>query len=363
MRRRRTLAARAVACGATLVHPASKLAGGTSPREGSSASTGAPAPVSVGRAERLLVVAPHPDDETIGAGGLIQRVRAQGGTVRILLVTAGDGYVEAVAHETGEPRPRAAEYIAYGERRLREARAAMRRLDGTQLRLQFLGFPDGGLDGLLRAHWLRTNPERSRTTGASDPPYDGEALEPDVPYDGADLRRELLNVIRETEPTIVAFPDPLDVHPDHRATGVFALLALDDYARDPHRSMPRLLAYLVHWPDWPPGGDAKEVAPGASNEPLVLPGDLPRRGLGPVSLALSDAEIDAKRAALARYASQQQVMPELLAAFVRRSEPFTRLTEADLRTAGPLIPSATPADRPTPAATPAPSPGRLPPVS
>ena len=56
--------------------------------------------------ERLLVIAPHPDDETLGAGGLIQRVLERGGTVRVVLVTAGDGYVEAVVHETGLPRPR-----------------------------------------------------------------------------------------------------------------------------------------------------------------------------------------------------------------------------------------------------------------
>ena len=46
----------------------------------------------------LLVIAPHPDDETLGAGGLIERVRAKGGTVRVVLITAGDGFLEAMAH-------------------------------------------------------------------------------------------------------------------------------------------------------------------------------------------------------------------------------------------------------------------------
>ena len=39
--------------------------------------------VSVERGERLLVIAPHPDDETLGAGGLIQRVLSAHGTVRV----------------------------------------------------------------------------------------------------------------------------------------------------------------------------------------------------------------------------------------------------------------------------------------
>ena len=43
----------------------------------------------------------------------------RGGAVRVVLVTAGDGYIEAVSHETGRPRPRPAEYLgAYAKRAL-----------------------------------------------------------------------------------------------------------------------------------------------------------------------------------------------------------------------------------------------------
>ncbi len=286
------------------------------------AATSQPSPsVELGARERLLVVAPHPDDETLGAGGLIQRVLARGGSVRVVLMTAGDGYVEAVVHATGLPRPRAAEYIAYGERRLRETRAAIRELGGPHIRLQLLGFPDGGLEQLLHAYWLRTHPELSPTTRAREPPYP-EALARDVAYDGADLRRELLHLLRDAQPTVVAFPDTLDRHPDHRATGFFSLLALDDWRREGGR-LPTLLAYLVHWPDWPPGWNEDPPSPAAERAPLVLPAKLPRRGAERVALTLTDAEVRAKRAALARYESQQQEMRPLLAAFIRRSEPFT----------------------------------------
>src|SRR5205085_2493546 len=127
------------------------------------ATTRDPRALDVRTGERLLVVAPHPDDETIGAGGLAQRVLARGGSVRVALLTAGDGYVEAVVHATGLPRPRPAEYIAYGERRLAEARAAMRELGGNRIRLQLLGFPDGALIDLLHAFWRRSHPEPSPT--------------------------------------------------------------------------------------------------------------------------------------------------------------------------------------------------------
>ena len=290
---------------------------------------------SVEPEERLLVIAPHPDDETLGAGGLIQRVAAAHGTVHVLLVTAGDGYVEAVRHETGELRPRAPEYVAYGERRLREARAALREFGHGRVSLAVLGFPDGDLDQLLQAHWWRDVPERSPTTGAMRPPY-SEALDRSAAYDGDDLRRELVRELRESRPTTVVFPDPLDRHPDHRATGIFVLLALgDQLARDGR--VPRLLAYLVHWPGWPPGWDTPRPSPGATEQPLALPSSLPDRGLARVALSLSRAEVATKAAALNHYASQQEVLSSVLAAFVRRTEPFTVFTAAEVRGVGDLI--------------------------
>lgn len=288
------------------------------------------------------MVAPHPDDETLGAAGVMQRVLEGGGTVRVVLLTAGDGYVEAVVHETGLPRPRPAQYIAYGERRLHEARAALETL-GQHLKLDFLGFPDGGLDGLLRTHWRRTHPERSRTTGASDPPYP-EALEPDVPYDGADLRRELVRLLADTHPTTIIFPDPLDKHPDHHAAGLFTLIALHDWldraAATGHApAPPRCLAYVIHWPDWPPGWNAATPAAGATDTRLELPPTLPQHGLGRVAVTLTDAEVAAKAAALAKYQSQREEMSPLLGAFVRRTEPFTVLGTTEPRDIGAMIQS------------------------
>src|SRR3989344_9283508 len=40
--------------------------------------------------QRLLVVAPHPDDEVIGCGGLIQKIKEGSGKVYILFLTVGE---------------------------------------------------------------------------------------------------------------------------------------------------------------------------------------------------------------------------------------------------------------------------------
>ena len=101
--------------------------------------------------------------------------------------------------------------------------------------------------------------------------------------------------------------------------------------------MPRLLAYLVHWPDWPPGWNAPAPRPGAPPELLELPANLPARRIERASLTLSDAEVQAKGAALARYTSQQEATASVLAAFVRRTEPFTVFTRRGVERVDRLI--------------------------
>ncbi len=39
---------------------------------------------------RLLIISPHPDDETLGCGGLMRRVKLAGGKVFVLVMTYGD---------------------------------------------------------------------------------------------------------------------------------------------------------------------------------------------------------------------------------------------------------------------------------
>jgi LmbE family N-acetylglucosaminyl deacetylase len=289
---------------------------------------GEPAGLEIGTGERLVVISPHPDDETLGAGGLVQRVLARGGRVRIVILTAGDGVVKAVEGPSPSAPARPAEYVAYGERRMDEAAAAVRELGGGRVHVDVLGFPDTGLFPLLSAHWKRSDPARSPTTGAIDPPYD-EAFAPDLPYSGTNLRAEIVRILRAAKPTIVALPDPLDAHPDHRATGLFALLALDEWTRETGAADPKVLAYLVHWPGWPSGWSQ---APGVETRHALLafPATLPQRGLDRVQLVLEPEEVTRKQAALRRYKTQRQVMDSFMLNFARGSEPFSVLTSREL---------------------------------
>ena len=85
---------------------------------------------------RAVVVAPHPDDEIIGAAGLIQALRRQGSMVRVIVVSNG-----AASHPDSAAWPPDRLIAA----RRRESLSALRRLGVTRDHVTFLGLPDGGL--------------------------------------------------------------------------------------------------------------------------------------------------------------------------------------------------------------------------
>ncbi|HEX4353622.1 MAG TPA: PIG-L family deacetylase [Polyangiales bacterium] len=287
----------------------------------------------IGVGERLLILAPHPDDETLGAAGLAQRVLAQAGSVRTVIFTAGDGFVEAVQQRTGKRRPDPEAYLSYGEQRIREAQTVANVIGAGRIRLDVLGFPDGGLLPLLLAHWGLPHPERSSTTNRFTQPY-REGVDRYLAYSGRNLHFEILRILRETRPTIIAFTDPLDEHPDHRAVGLFGLLATNDYMRGRAGAWPRLFSYLVHWRHWPPDSGGTEVPKQIVDKPLPLPEDLPSRGQTRACLTLSDQELTRKQAALSEYRTQLRVMPVYLLSYVRRTECFSLNTPSDANSVG-----------------------------
>ena len=50
-----------------------------------------------------MIFAPHPDDDVIGCGGVIQHALAAGERVRIVFTTSGDGYPHAASVLIGKP--------------------------------------------------------------------------------------------------------------------------------------------------------------------------------------------------------------------------------------------------------------------
>ncbi|TSH94857.1 PIG-L family deacetylase [Verticiella sediminum] len=92
------------------------------------------APACFARHPRLLVVAPHPDDEVLGAGGLMRAARAADREVRVVAVT--DGQASHRGSTLWSPAELAAE-------RLAESRRALAHL-GIDTAICRLGWLDGG---------------------------------------------------------------------------------------------------------------------------------------------------------------------------------------------------------------------------
>jgi len=271
-------------------------------------------PLHLSAGARVVVFAPHPDDETIAGGGLLHRMIAAHAAVQVVFVTNGDGYPDAVRQSLHRP-PRQTDYLAYGRLRQREALAAARRLGIPRADVDFLGFPDGGIDALWQAHWTRARPYTSPYTDTDMPPY-GDVVEPELEYDGQDLTGAILRILEAVRPTVVILPHPDDVHPDHAATARFVVEAVDRLQQRHVLSHDlEMLAYLVHDPAWPP----------TSAETVTLPPPARIHDTHWVALPLTAAEQAAKKAALHEYTSQLAFMPDLLGRFLRPNELFGRV--------------------------------------
>jgi LmbE family N-acetylglucosaminyl deacetylase/SAM-dependent methyltransferase len=202
---------------------------------------------------RLIVLAAHPDDETLGAGGLIAAAAARGLPITVIIATNGE------ASHPNSPTHTPADLAAI--RRV-EVLAAVHAL-APDARVRLLDLPDGDLaqhrNSLEEAIW-----EEALTAGsAGADPADASAP-------------------AGTDTWLVA-PWRVDGHPDHDVAGAAAALAA-------RRTGARLMEYPVwawHW-----STPADPIWPGDDDDTIRW------------RFPLEKAMIAAKRTALAAHASQ-----------------------------------------------------------
>jgi LmbE family N-acetylglucosaminyl deacetylase len=153
---------------------------------------------------RAVVIAPHPDDETLAVGGTMQRLTTAGWDIDLVVVTDGDA-----SHDDWPGGP-----SALAATRREELAGALRVLAvGSRCTVVRLGFPDGGV---------------TRAEGRL-----AEAFGPFV-----------------RDAALVLAPHPDDGHPDHDAVGRVAF----DLARA--HDLPAA-AYGVWLWEWSEPGDAR----------------------------------------------------------------------------------------------------------
>ena len=144
--------------------------------------------------KRLLVLAPHPDDEVFGCGATLAAMARSGAEIRVLVLTDG-----VLVHEFSNLPEAEAE-------RQRQARIELRRSESLRAAKclgygepEFMGWQDGGLlnDGT-----------------------------PDAQTVDAERIRQLKEMVQEWRPDLLLTPSVWEMHRDHRAVAQWGLLLL-----------------------------------------------------------------------------------------------------------------------------------------
>lgn len=197
--------------------------------------------------QKLLIISPHPDDEVLGCGGLIKKVKDAGGKVYILFLTVG---VTIDYSQQG---------ISTGQERLDEIEQVAKYMKYDGYRIAFKGD-----DYHLK---LERIPQK------------------DIMHEIENGKKISLNTIK---PTIVAIPLPSDYNQDHTAT-TRAALAATRPADDNTKPLQRI---VIGYESVPTAQWSQ-----TSKNPINF------------YLTLSDTELEAKIAALQLYKSQVRSTP------------------------------------------------------
>ena len=275
--------------------------------------------------DRLLILAPHEDDETIAAAGLIQAALRAGASLRIVYLTYGDHnewsflvYKKHLLLSPGFNR-------RMGQERRREAIAAMQLLGVDPRQLTFLGYPDAETLKIWREHWGQAPPLRSLLTNAAAVPYQN-ADELPSPHKGEAILEDLERILQETRPTKIVVTHPADSNPDHQAAYLFLRVALLDLAST--IPPPKVYAAPIHHGRWPM---PKGFLPSAPLAPPLRLADAPIQW---VSYHLPPADVLRKDAAIQCYKSQVAYSGAWLRSFARANELFGDYPLVDLRRTG-----------------------------
>jgi len=190
-----------------------------------------------------MILAPHPDDEVLAAGGVILKAlkSSNRSSIRVIIATNGDAsYATSFLH--GSHIPSRKNFQRQSTLRQKESLNALASLGLEAAHVHFWGFPDRGLAALWKSHWDHGYSYHSRTTRFDN---STQAMNsPVMPYTRASVEKLFENELLEFCPTTIIMPHPYDNHSDHSALAGFTLLAVKRYAQS-HRSSPILLTYWM----------------------------------------------------------------------------------------------------------------------
>jgi LmbE family N-acetylglucosaminyl deacetylase len=198
-------------------------------------------PTSVIRAQTILVLAPHPDDEAVCCAGVIYNAVQQGETVYVVVLTNGD------VGGTSE-----------GYRRETETVNAMSMLGVDEQHIIFLGYGDGSTLELYESanqtevytsYAGNTETYANRGLGGTD--YHNYLYGTHASYDGANMIQDVTAALQNIHPDEIYTTSLSDGHSDHEAAFLSAMQAIRTIQSSDPTFQPRLHEMVVH----PPNGE------------------------------------------------------------------------------------------------------------
>jgi LmbE family N-acetylglucosaminyl deacetylase len=144
---------------------------------------------------RLMIFAPHPDDEVLGCGILLQRARSAAAAARVVYVTDGENNPWPQRFLERKYRLGPHDRRRWGQLRRTECLAALQVLGHDPSTACFLALPDQGLTALLVRGCSKTLVTLTRS-------------------------------IADWAPSHLFIPSATDIHPDHSALAVMLSLVL-----------------------------------------------------------------------------------------------------------------------------------------
>ena len=200
------------------------------------------------KGQKLLVIAPHPDDEVIGCAGLIQKIKQAGGNVYVLFITVGD----------------TKDFTINGISSLKERKKEIEKVS-TFLKYDDYDIAFEGNDYHLKLDML------------------GQKKLMDV------IERDSKVSLEKIRPSIVVFPSFFSYNQDHRVAAYAAFASLRPSDKKLKHFVPNVLSYEEAADLW----------------------SLENKNIQNVFVSLSQKEIDRKLEALELYSSQARPFPNL----------------------------------------------------
>ena len=271
--------------------------------------------------DRILILAPHPDDEAIGCAGIIQQAVKLGAEIQVVYLTNGDhNQISFIVYEK-RLTFRKGEFIHMGEVRRLEAINAMQLLGVSEKNLIFLGYPDFGTFTIFSQYWQDVKPFSSLLTRISSVPYK-ENLSFGAPYKGESILSDLKKVLLAYKPSKIFVSHPADANVDHKTLYLFLQIALSDLSKQ--LPQPKIYPYLIHCVGWPlPRHYHPELS-------LIPPKQFLDNQINWAKFELTPEQLDKKHQAVLCYKSQTQSSAFYLLSFARKNELFGDYPEVKL---------------------------------